>query len=72
VPTISPLFCGLFAGGKPLPALRAFELVKVDAANLIRRNRVPALRADRIERCLNFSEIDFRLAGYLPTLAFDG
>ena len=46
------------------PALRAFNLRKVNAADSVRLNRVSALRADRVERCHNFFEIDSLLVGH--------
>jgi hypothetical protein len=46
-----------------LPALRTFDPIKVDAANPIRRNSAPALRADSVEGCLNSFGIDFLLPG---------
>lgn len=48
---------------KEFTELGTLHPLKVDAANLIRRNRVSALRAESIECSLNFFEIDFRLAG---------
>lgn len=65
---ISALYIGLFAGGKPLAALGAFDLLRIDAADFVRRNRASALRADRIERSLNFFQIDFLLLGHLPSV----
>ncbi len=59
------------ARGESLAAFRAFELVKIDAADSIWRNRVSALRADSIEGCHYLFEIDFLLPGHLPILALD-
>jgi len=69
------LHCSIFPfcdpRGKPLAALGAFDLLKVDAADFIRCNRVSALRANRIERRLNFFQIDFRLPGHWGCLPAD-
>jgi hypothetical protein len=53
----------MFAGCKPLAALRAFDLLRVDAANSVGRDRVSAVCADRVEGRHNFFEIDFLLLG---------
>jgi len=58
------------AGDEALAALRAFDLLRIDAADSVRRNSVSAFCADRVERRLNFFEIDFRLPGHFPTLAW--
>jgi hypothetical protein len=54
-----------------LAAFRSFETLKIDAADFIWRDRVPALRAQSVECGLNFFEIDFLLPGHCPTLAWD-
>jgi hypothetical protein len=52
-------------GDERRTALGTDGLLKIDAAELVRRNRVPTLRAKSVERCLNFFEIDFLLPGHL-------
>jgi hypothetical protein len=44
-----------------LAALGVFDLLRIDAADSGRRNRVSAFCADRIERGLNFFQVDFQL-----------
>src|ERR1700733_14898862 len=51
-------------GIEALTALGALDLLRVDAADLVRRNRAPALRADSVEGRLHFFEIDFLLLGH--------
>lgn len=48
-----------------LAAHRAFDSLRIDAADSGGRDRVSAFCADRIERRLNFFQIDFRLAGHV-------
>jgi len=59
--------CSIFPscdpGCKPLAALGTLNLLKVDAADSVRRYRISALRAASVERQLNFFEIDL-LAGW--------
>ena len=47
--------------GEPRSALGTLHQFKVDPANLVRRNRVSALRADSVERRHDFFEIDLLL-----------
>jgi hypothetical protein len=42
------LYCGLPAGCEPLTARGAHDPLRIDPANLVRRNRVPALGADGV------------------------
>jgi hypothetical protein len=52
-------------------ARRTLDLLKVNEADFIRRDRVSALRTYRFEHRLNLFEFDRLLSGHLPTLALD-
>lgn len=60
----APLSFSPFSRDEALPARGALHLLRVDAADLVRRNQAPALRADCVEGRHHFFEIDFLLLGH--------
>ena len=57
------------AGYKSLPAFWTHDPLKVDAANLVRRNRAPTLRTSCVQHFPDFLEIDLLLLRHVREIS---